>query len=117
MQWPHILRSLRNTGSRFKLGARVRSSRGVSLDGGRIVAPFTHESHYQRFKGEMDNPGVRREVSAIITEAMGAEFEIVGELSTENNGPTRKQANQSHLVRAAQAMGARIVPQKEDESK
>ncbi|MCH7801239.1 MAG: hypothetical protein IIC24_06810, partial [Chloroflexi bacterium] len=117
VQWPHILRSLRNTGSRFKLGALLRSSRGVSLDGGRIVAPFTHESHYQRFKGEMDNPGVRREVSAIITEAMGAEFEIVGELSTENNGPTRKQANQSHLVRAAQAMGARIVPQKEDESK
>lgn len=116
VQWPQILRSLRNTGSRFKLGALLRGSRGVTLDGGRIVAPFAHESHYERFKGEMDNPGVRREVSAIITEAMGADFEIVGELSTENNGPTRKQANQSHLVRAAQAMGARIVDQKEDES-
>ena len=116
VQWPYILRALRNTGSRFKLGALLRSSRGVSLEDGRIVAPFAHESHYERFKGEMDNPGVKREVSAIVNEAMGADFEIVGELSTENNGPTRKQANQSHLVRAAQQMGARIVDQREDES-
>ena len=113
VQWPEILRALRNTGSRFKLGPVLRSTRGVSLDGSRIVAPFTHESHFERFKGEMDNPGVKREVSAIINQAMGADYEIVGQLSTENNGPTRKQANQSHLVRAAQLMGARIVEQRE----
>ena len=113
VQWPEILRALRNTGSRFKLGPVLRSARGVSLDGSRIVAPFTHESHFERFKGEMDNPGVKREVSAIINQAMGADYEIVGQLSTENNGPTRKQANQSHLVRAAQLMGARIVEQRE----
>ena len=114
VQWPEILRALRNTGSRFKLGPVLRSARGVSLDGNRIVAPFTHESHFERFKGEMDNPGVKREVSAIINQAMGADYEIVGQLSTENNGPTRKQANQSHLVRAAQLMGARIVEQREE---
>jgi len=113
VQWPEILRALRNTGSRFKLGPVLRSARGVSLDGSRIVAPFTHESHFERFKGEMDNPSVKREVSAIINQAMGADYEIVGQLSTENNGPTRKQANQSHLVRAAQLMGARIVEQRE----
>ena len=113
VQWPEILRALRNTGSRFKLGPVLRSARGVSLDGSRIVAPFTHESHFERFKGEMDNPGVKREVSAIINQAMGADYEIVGQLSTENNGPPRKQANQSHLVRAAQLMGARIVEQRE----
>ena len=113
VQWPEILRALRNTGSRFKLGPVLRSTRGVSLDGSRIVAPFTHESHFERFKGEMDNPGVKREVNAIIKQAMGADYEIVGQLSTENNGPTRKQANQSHLVRAAQLMGARIVEQRE----
>jgi DNA polymerase-3 subunit gamma/tau len=117
VQWPKILRSLRNTGVRFKIGPLLRSSRGVALDGNRIVAPFSHESHYQRFKGEMDNPGVKREAAAIINEAMGADFEIVAQLSTENNGPTRAQANQSHLVRAAQQMGARVVDQKEDESK
>ena len=114
VQWPEILRALRNTGSRFKLGPVLRSARGVSLDGSRIVAPFTHESHFERFKGEMDNPGVKREVSAIVNQAMGADYEIVGQLSTENNGPTRKQANQSHLVRAAQLMGARIVEQREE---
>ena len=114
VQWPEILRALRNTGSRFKLGPVLRSTRGVSLDGSRIVTPFTHESHFERFKGEMDNPGVKREVSAIINQAMGADYEIVGQLSTENNGPTRKQANQSHLVRAAQLMGARIVEQREE---
>ncbi|HIO63178.1 MAG TPA: DNA polymerase III subunit gamma/tau [Dehalococcoidia bacterium] len=114
VQWPEILRALRNTGSRFKLGPVLRSARGVSLDGSRIVAPFTHESHFERFKGEMDNPGVKREVSAIINQAMGADYEIVGQLSKDNNGPTRKQANQSHLVRAAQLMGARIVEQREE---
>jgi DNA polymerase-3 subunit gamma/tau len=117
VQWPNILRSLRNTGVRFKIGPLLRSSKGVALDGNRIVAPFSHESHYERFKGEMDNPGVKKEAADIINEAMGADFEIVAQLSTEGNGPTRAQANQSHLVRAAQQMGARVVDQKEDESK
>lgn len=117
IQWPNILRSLRNTGTRFKIGPLLRSSRDVSLNEKNIVARFQHESHYERFNEEMDNPQVRREINTIINKALGSEVEIVSELATDNNSSPRKQANQSHLVRAAQLMGARIVDQQEVEQK
>jgi DNA polymerase-3 subunit gamma/tau len=115
VQWPQILRALRNTGTRFKLDALLRSSRDYALDGDRIVVKFTHNSHFDRIKEEMSNPSVLRELKEIVNKAMDGDYEIVPEMESENNGQSMKQANQSHLVRAAQAMGARVVEQKEDD--
>ena len=114
-QWPQILRSLRNAGSRFKLDALLRSSKGFTLDDRKIVVKFAHNSHYNRMREELENPEVTRQLKDVISGAMGAEYEVVTELDAGANGSTLRQAGQSPLVRAAQAMGARIVEQKEDD--
>ena len=106
--WPALLRALRNTGSRFKLGPLLRSSREYNLDENRIVVRFAHGSHIDRIQQEIDNPTVSRQLKEIISQTMGNDYELVPELISGSNGPIR-QANQSHLVRAAQSMGARLV--------
>ena len=113
-QWPHILRSLRNAGSRFKLDALLRSSKGFALQDRKIVVRFAHNSHYDRMREELQNPDVIRQLRDVINGAMGDEYEVVPELDPGTNGSTLRQAGQSPLVRAAQSMGARIVEQRED---
>ena len=114
-QWPQILRSLRTAGSRFKLDALLRSSKGFALEDGKIVVRFAHNSHYDRMREEFQNPDVIRQLRDVIKGAMGDEYEMVTELEPGSNGSTLRQAGQSPLVRAAQAMGARIVEQKEED--
>ena len=107
--WPDLLRALRNTGTRFKLGPLLRSARAYNLENGRIVVRFAHSSHIERAEEEIGNPSVRRELNQAIEKAMGSEFELVVELLTGGDRASVRQTNQSHLVRAAQAMGARLV--------
>ena len=114
-QLPHILRSLRNAGSRFKLDALLRSSKGFALADRKIVVRFGHNSHYDRMREELQNPDVTRQLRDVINGAMGDEYEVVPELDPGTNGSTLRQAGQSPLVRAAQSMGARIVEQREDD--
>ena len=107
--WPGLLRALRNTGQRFKLGPLLRSSRGYDLQENRIIVRFAHSSHIDRIREETGNPAVNRELKEIISQTMGGDYELVAELQSGEGGLDMKQANQSHLVRAAQAMGARVV--------
>ncbi len=113
--WPQILRSLRNAGSRFKLDALLRSSKGVTLEGSKILVRFGHKSHYDRMTEELGNPDVIRQLRDVINGAMGDDYEVLTELDSDANGASLRQAGQSPLVRAAQAMGARIIEQKEDD--
>ena len=66
-------------------------------------------------KEELENPEVTRQLKEVISGAMGEDYEVVTELDSDTNGSSLRQAGQSPLVRAAQAMGARIVDQKEDD--
>ena len=107
--WPDLLRALRNTGSRFKLGPLLRSARAYNLEDGRIVVRFDHNSHIERAEQEIGNPSVRQDLNHAISQAMGGEFELTVQLTSGSDRATARQTSQSHLVRAAQAMGARLV--------
>ena len=115
--WPALLRALRNTGSRFKLGPLLRSSREYNIQDNKLVVKFAHSSHIDRIREEIGNPTVSRQLKQVISQTLGNDYELVLELASENNGPNLRQANQSHLVRAAQAMGARLVEKIEEDSK
>ena len=104
-----MLRALRNTGQRFKLGPLLRSSRGFDLQDNRIIVKFAHSSHIERIREETGNPAVSRELKEVISQTMGGDYELVAELQSGEGGLDMKSANQNHLVRAAQAMGARVV--------
>ena len=114
--WPALLRALQHTGSRFKLGPLLRSSRGYSLDGNRIVVKFAHGTHIERIEEEIANPAVRQQLNEAISQTLGGDYELGLELMSGTSGPDMRQANQSHLVRAAQAMGARLVEKVEEVS-
>ncbi len=114
--WPELLRTLRNTGSRFKLGPLLRSAREYNLEDNRIVVRFAHSSHIERAESEVGNPTVRRELNDAIAQAMGGEFELAIELTSGSELASKRQSDQSHLVRAAQAMGARLVETIEEDT-
>ena len=107
--WPGLLRALRNTGQRFKLGPLLNSSRGFDLRDNQIIVKFAHSSHIDRIREETGNPAVNRELKQVISQTMGGDYDLVAELVSGEGGVDLRQANQSHLVRAAQAMGARLV--------
>ena len=114
--WPELLRTLRNTGSRFKLGPLLRSAREYNLEDNRIVVRFAHSSHIERAESEVGNPTVRRELNDAISQAMGDEFELAIERTSGSERASKRQSEQSHLVRAAQAMGARLVETVEEDT-
>ena len=114
--WPELLRALRNTGSRFKLGPLLRSAREYNLEDNRIVVRFAHSSHIERAQEEVGNPTVNRELKQAIVQAMGSEFDLAIELVSGSERASKRQTDQSHLVRAAQAMGARLVETIEEDT-
>lgn len=85
-KWGDLLRSLRNAGSRFKMGALLRSAKGYELDAanGRLVVKFAHNSHIDRIMDEMDNPAVAEQVSEAISQTMNGEYELVLGLANQS---------------------------------
>ena len=114
--WNEVLRALRTTGARFKLGALLRGSREYTIEDDKLVVRFAHNSHIERINQEIDNPSIRQELKQALSRTMGGEFELVPELISDNNGSETRRANQSHLVVAAQRMGARLVDRFEEET-
>ena len=115
--WNDLLRSLRNAGARFKIGALLRSARDYDLDAEsrRMTVKFAHNSHIERIQGEIDNPAVGKQVREAISQTMNGEYELVLELAANAGGSASPgQPNQSHLVRAAQSMGARLIERVEE---
>ena len=115
-QWDGIVRSLRHTGRRFKLGALLRGCRERHVADGVITLKFPYASHVERMQQELDDPETRRAVQNILAEVLNGAYEIHASLAGADGGAPRKSvARSSHLVRAAQAMGARVVGEKEED--
>ena len=114
--WDDLTRkALRNVGSRFKLGALLRSAREYNVQDRRVVVKLAHNSTLERFQTEIENPAVKRQLDDFIKRAMGGDYELSVELESGANGAARRQNNQSHLVRAAQQMGARLIETVEED--
>ena len=109
-QWDSIIKALRHTGKRFKLGALLRGCRERHVTDGLITLKFPYASHVERMRQELDDPDTRRAIREVLTEAMDAPYDadvsLVGEA---DDGSRRSMVSRSHLVRAAQAKGARVV--------
>ncbi len=114
--WNETLRALRTTGVRFKLGALLRGAREYTLEDSKLIVKFAHSSHVDRINEEIDNPGVKQQLKKALSETMGGEYELVPELISNDNGSDTRRANQSHLVVAAQRMGARLVEKFEEDT-
>jgi DNA polymerase-3 subunit gamma/tau len=113
-KWNELLRSLRQTGNRFNVGALLRGCMERNIRDDSIVFLFQHSSHVERIEGELDDPIVMSQLKEVVEKTLGKQYEIQIELMGDSARANRKPASQrSHLVRAAQSLGARIVEERE----
>ena len=113
-QWSMIANELRFVGTRLKLGAMLRSAREREVTGDTIILRYPSRSNVERMQQELDIPESKRALYDAIANAMGTKYEVQVALSDGANGSGVRRASQtSHLVQAAQAMGARVVNERE----
>ena len=113
-QWGMIANELRFVGTRLKLGAMLRSAREREVAGDTIILRYPSRSNVERLQQELDNPESKRALDDAIANAMGSKYQVEVALSDGSNGAGVRRASQaSHLVQAAQAMGARVVNERE----
>jgi DNA polymerase III gamma/tau subunit len=117
-QWNDILRSLRGRkGKRFDLGALLRSSIDREITDGTVVLKYSHPSHKERMEEELADPPTRKMLTDMLEKALDGPYDIkVSLVDGQVGGPKQNAARRSHMVRAAQAMGAKVVGEKEEES-
>ena len=111
--WNELLRSLRQTGKRFNLGALLRGCKERELRGDTLVLTFLHSSHLDRINSEIEDPLVNGQFESVVEKVLGKKYKISVELAnSELKSVPGPVSQQSHLVRAAQALGARIVEER-----
>jgi len=114
-QWRDITQSLRHVGVKFKLGGLLNVCKEREVVDGTIVLKFTHKSNMERMQQELENPDCRRTFNDVIAKAMDKNYEVRLTVLTVNSGNVTQSASQkSPLVRAAQAMGARVLADNEE---
>ena len=115
-QWNMIANDLRFVGTRLKLGAMLRSAKEREVSGHTIILKYPSRSNVERLQQELDNPESKRALDDAIAKAMGSLFQVEVALSNGANGAGMRRASQSsHLVQAAQAMGARVISEREEQ--
>ena len=116
--WAGLVKHLdrANPGKRFNIGGLLRSGVRPQLEGTTLVLNFNHKSHAERFQGEMEDPSCRRRVMQALEKLLGVPCEVRYVTNGESvGGHTPGSTMQSHLVRAAMGMGARILEETEGE--
>jgi len=114
--WGSVVRSLRHTGKRFKLGALLRGCRQRDVSDGLITLRFSYVSHVDRMRQELEDPETRKIVKEVFAGVMEGPYEVEVSLAAdEDTRPNKSAAQQSHLVRAVEAMGGRVVDEQEEQ--
>lgn len=115
-QWGMIANELRFVGARLKLGAMLRSSKEREVIDDTIILKYPSRSNVDRLQQELDNPESRRALDDAIAKAMGGKFQIkVAFVNGSSGSGSQSAAQNSHLVRAAMSMGARVISEKEEQ--
>ena len=120
--WEDTVRQLSRTkGNKYSLGALLRDCRTESVhlsdDGATLMLPFRNVANLDRMQEELADPKVRDTIEQAIEQCFGThhpfEVTLVGG-NGENNRPARNSAQDSHLLRTAIGLGARIVEDQQE---
>ena len=114
-EWDGIINTLkRQKGRRFNLGSLLRACRQRRLEGDTLSLEFTHRSHMERMKEEMDNPESRRSFLDAVTTALGISTSLNLVFNAPNGQDATAKSYQSPLVQAALGMGGKIIEETEE---
>ncbi len=118
-QWTTLAKSLdRVKFKRFFIGPLLRACRPQDLDikGDSVILRFTHRSNMERMEEELGDPRSANALSEALVDMLHAPYRVSLEVSpNSSNGIDGKPPTQSHMVRAALAMGARITNEEGEE--
>jgi hypothetical protein len=71
----------------------------------------------ERIEEELLDHGSRSVIEEAVAKVLGGKYDIeVVAAGGQSNGPRQTAARRSHLVRAAQSMGAKLVSEHEEDS-
>ncbi len=121
-RWEQAVRELSRTkGNKYSLGALLRDCRSdqvkMSDDGNSLVLPFRNAANLDRMQEELSDPRVRDTIETAIEQSFGTRhpFEVTL-VNGSNDGarPARSSVQESHLVRTAIGLGARIVEDQQE---
>ena len=120
VQWNNTVKSLsRHKGRKYNLGALLRDCKvnSISLDGEKLVLPFTNKANLERMQEELDDPASQKRMTDALAQFFGegCDYELTLANGQQASGNGNKTAQQSPLVRAALGMGARIIQEQEVE--
>ncbi|NQW16133.1 MAG: DNA polymerase III subunit gamma/tau [Chloroflexi bacterium] len=111
-RWDQVIRALNRTkGKKFVLGPLMRGASSHEVVGDELILQFTHNSNAERMAEELGDPRGRIAVEDAVEAAFGVKLGVKaqhGATDSSGDGGTPK-ATDSPLVRAAMAMGARII--------
>ena len=116
-KWNERLRELRQVGNRFNIAALLRGSYERKIVGNSLAFVFQHSSHAERLEGEIEDPLVRNQIMDATLKILGTRYDIEvthPESGSSNSG--RPASQRSHLVRAAQSLGATIIEERNKET-
>ena len=122
-QWEQTVRDLSRTkGNKYSLGALLRDCRAenvhMSDDGSALVLPFRNAANLDRMQEELADSRVRDTIETAIEQSFGTRFPFEVTLASANGDtarPARSSVQDSHLVRTAMGLGARIVEDPQEE--
>ena len=111
-RWDQVLRALARTkGKKFVLGGLLRGVASHEVVGEEMILRFTHNSNAERMAEELADPRGRTAVEDAVEAAFGVKLGVKAQHGTgdaDGEGAPPKPTD-SPLVRAAMAMGARII--------
>ena len=116
-KWNELLRELRQVGNRFNIAALLRGSYERKIVGKSLVFVFQHSSHAERLEGEIEDPLIRNQIMDATLKILGTRYDI--EVTHPESGSSisgRPASQRSHLVRAAQSLGATIIEERNKET-
>ena len=109
--WDQLLRALnRTTGKRYNLAALLRGASSHEVVESELRVHFTHRSNAERMEEELGDVNGRKAVEDAVAAAFGVQLSVKavhGAGGDTKNNPG--DPSDSPLVRAAMAMGARII--------
>ena len=116
-KWNELLRELRQVGNRFNIAALLRGSYERKIVGNSLAFVFQHSSHAERLEGEIEDPLVRNQIMDATLKILGTRYDIEVTHPESGSSISRRPASQrSHLVRAAQSLGATIIEERNKET-
>ena len=106
--WDALRQLLKRTkGNKYVLGSLLLDCRQQNIEGDSLVLYFKNRANRDRLEEELQNPIGQRAVEEAVKSAFGREYTL--RLTVEGGNGSEDQGEGGHLVRAAMALGARIV--------